>query len=1008
MNVARKRKLRTVGRVMAFSGIVFLCTVIFAANIVAGVYQKNITDFIYGYGANFEGEGVAAAFAAGDELCREIVEEGAVLLKNEPYSGTTPALPLTGVTAVNVFGWGATDGGFIISGSGSGSASERQNSEKQLLFLDALQEEGISYNTQLIDMYVEFKDGREGRSLNALDDTGSEFFRLYEPQRSYYTSPRMTHALNFSTTALIVISRLGGEAKDLPLVQYFSPGPPNESTSQINPSKTYLELSNEEEDLIDVVTSAGFARVVVILNTCNAMNLSFIENDKIHAALSIGAVGQSGASGVVRLLRGEKQAAVLDEEGEPVLNEAGEPLTETVKISPSGRTTSMHVYDFAADPTYVNAGFAGTRYYNTGARYIDYVEGIYVGYRYFETAHAINMPGFVYDEVVQFPFGYGKSYTQFSWAVDSVSPAANALLSHDSKIEIRVNVTNTGSYPGKDVVQCYVNVPYATGEVEKPYVQLAAFAKTPLLAPGQTAAVTVSFDIYDVASYDFEGKSPVGGSAYRGYVLDSGIYRVRLQTDSHRGANETRNCTAWQTEYRVGSAGIRYDQETTAPDTGRKLTPATNLFTGANAEGGVSIDGNPEGETPRIFYLSRANRFADFPYVSRPQRPFLSTFPPDGWRTNKSDTDVRYTQGVAGELRLSEMIDDELVYNKELIDRLGQDYDDPLWDELLNQMSVNEMIRLVTLGGYRTVAVESIGKIEALDLDGPSGLNQVNMTMADSLWTGYPGQTVLAQSFSAPLSFAFGTAVGIEARETNVSGWYAPAVNLQRNPFEGRNYEYYSEDPLLSGIMGAETVRGALSEGLYCYVKHFAVNETETARMGLYTWLTEQALREIYLRPFEICVKRGGANAIMSAFNRIGATWTGGSYALLTTILRDEWGFRGSVITDYSSGSAFMSVDQGIRAGNDLWLNPTESINAGSFNDRSSTTALHCLRQSSKNILFTYVNTAGERAPLKVFFPWWWIWGILPINVVFLGGSAVGLYFLLRPKRKKTTEITQT
>lgn len=947
-------------RITSFAAMGVILAVILAANILAGIFSNVITVFLYGYGVNFDN----LSAIEGDELCQEIAAEGIVMLENNGL------LPLKNVTNINVFGWGATDGGFIISGSGSGSAQERGGGAKKL-FLEGITDAGFKYNEDIINLCVNFQKERQGASLY---DPASTFFRLYEPSISAYEA-LLPGAKSFSDTALVVVSRLGGEGKDLPKVQYKSNG----SGGFVTDSKRhYLKLSSEEENLIDLVAN-NFNKVVVIINACNVMELGFLANPKIDAAISSGGVGQSGAVAIGKILNGE--------------------------VTPSGKTVDTYLYDLTSDPSYVNSGEEGVVTYKTGAaagnvnKYIDYAEDIYVGYRYFETA--AKEGAIAYDSIVQYPFGYGLSYTEFKWSVKDVKPA-NGVLTKDSKIEITVDVENTGNDAGQDVVQVYYTLPY-DGKIEKPYIQLGAFAKTIVLAPGAFQTLTLSFDAYDMASYDCYD---LNGNGFKGWELDAGKYGIRLHTDVHT----VKNCEKAITDFTIAS-GIRYSED---PVTGHEVK---NLFTGSEAVEEISIDGSNSGAG--INFLSRKDFGGTFPSSRKAARDKASVIVNQGnyWGYNKVLTNVMPQQGVAGDLSLMVLKDGKPVLNEELILELGGDYDSQLWESLLKQITREELIGLVQLGGYRTAKIDSIGKVECVDLDGPSGLNSNNMSSAETFWTCFPVETVLACTWNSTLSYIYGLAIGKEAADTNVSGWYAPAVNLHRNAFEGRNFEYYSEDPYLSGLMGAETTRGALANGLYCYVKHFAVNETETERRQLYTWLTEQALREIYLRPFEICVKKGGANGIMTSHNRLGATWTGGSYPLLTTVLRNEWGFRGSVVTDYyAQTGSFMNVDQGLRAGGDLWLTGGMLAPDGPW-DTTSPTAVFVLRQAAKNILYTYTNTyhtaynhdsSQDRfvadvglKELKGVFPWW-VFGVAAIDLAVIGGIVVWIYFLeIKPKRKK-------
>jgi len=946
----KKKVIRTI----AFSGAALILAVLIALNFAAVYFSDAINVYLYGYGVDFSQ--AEQALKAGDELCQEIEGEGIVMLKNDKET-----LPLTGTDKLNVFGWAGTDGGFVISGSGSGSADERGTGKKKSL-LQGLKDAGFEYNQELISMYENFKGEREGSSLGSSD---SLFFKLYEPNSDYYTSQILNNALNFSDVAIIVISRLGGEGKDLPKVQYKSSG--------TDTSRTYLELSTEEEQLINTVTDVGFKKVIILLNTCNAMELSFLDNAGIDAAISVGGTGQSGTISVGKLLKGE--------------------------ITPSGKTSDTYAYNLEDDPTYVNSAASGVTSYTNGGKYIDYSEGIYTGYRYYETAAYENYID--YDKAVQFPFGYGLSYTEFEWEIEEVQPQAQTILGKDDTVNITVDVTNKGTvYSGKDVVEVYFTAPYTKNGIEKSYVQLCAFAKTSLLKPNQTERLTISFAVSDMASYDCYDKNNNG---FKGYELDAGEYSIKLQTDSHNISK----CSGAEIKYNL--PGIQYPND---PVSGSEVK---NLFTSSEAYGNVSIDGSDSDAN--IVYMSRADFAGTFPTQKTSARAKTQNIISlgDNWQTDQSDVSEKPVQGASKELSLT-YTDSEgnVQINEELVLALGEDYNNEQWELLLNQLTVSELNNFVELAGYKTAKADSVGKVECIDLDGPSGLNQTNMSSVESSWTCYPVESVMSSSWNAHLSYVYGLAVGNEASVTNVSGWYAPAVNIHRSPFDGRNYEYYSEDPYLSGIMGAETVRGATANGLYCYIKHFAVNETETERSGLYTWLTEQTLREIYLKPFEIAVKKGGANAVMSSFNRLGAVWTGGNYSLLTSVLRNEWGFKGTVLTDWSSGGNYMNVDQGIRAGNDCWLSGMNYVNGHS--DKTSATAISCARQAAKNILYTYCNTCyvakthdssndkyvanvGLKTAKK-FFPYWIFW-IIGIDLIGVGGIATIIFFNLRKPKSK-------
>lgn len=991
------KKPSKASKTIQVAAMALILAIVIAANIAAASFSEIISIYLYGFGKDFSNLDTSV----GNETCIEIESEGVVLLKNNG------ALPLEnadknadGKYAVSVFGWGATNGGFITSGSGSGGSAER-GAGKLVTFLNALEgqaetkdkdgtvllpavEGKFSYYHPLIDMYVNYKSARDaGDYWNA----AYPFFNLIEPSVDKVQA-HLDGAKAHAHTAIVVISRVGGEAQDIPRIQKkFDENQPDDT------SRTYLELSTEEEAMLDLV-KANFEKVIVIVNTCNAMELGFLDDDRIDAAISVSGAGQSGTTAIAKILTGE--------------------------INPSGRTVDAYAYDLSTAATYANAPdcrevngpTGGERQYTDGnGYYIDYAEGIYVGYKWYETADAAGFwtSDFAktrwgvngYDTVVQFPFGYGLSYTDFKWEVVSVSPASGATVTADTEIKIKVKVTNIGTVAGKDVVELYYNPEYHVGSVEKSAANLAAFAKTKLIAAGGSDTVELSFKAGDMKAYDAYNKSGKVGSD-GGYILEQGNYEVSLRTDSHNVS-----AASGATVNYVVASDILIDEAT-----------VSNRFTGDNVvEGDTPIDGSKTGAN--ITFLSRENFAGTFP-EARPARA-RQNIPEDGWLPKNADTDVTPTQGKSGDMKL--YIDDQP--NLELILKLGADYDAPEWEAFLNQITKDELYGVVQGGGFRTKAVKSIAKPEFTDLDGPSGLNQeVNSGSSSStLWTSFPVSTALAQSWNTELSYKYGLVIGYEATATGVAGWYAPGANIHRSPFDGRNFEYYSEDPLLSGKMCSETVRGATNNGLYCYVKHFAVNETENKREGLYTWLNEQALREIFIRPFEIAVKEGGANAIMSAFNRLGATWSGGSYALLTQVLREEWGFRGSVLTDYAleGQMKIMDINQGIRAGNDIWLNGLRTDTIGTINGRDSATSIACARQATKNVIYTYCNTVYRQSEnLKtadanlpkaeitskaaVAPPAYWVWAIVALDVAALVGIGVWCYFLFIRKKKAKDE----
>ncbi|MCR5079500.1 MAG: glycoside hydrolase family 3 C-terminal domain-containing protein [Bacilli bacterium] len=933
--------MKRLGKILTIAGMVVLAGAVTAANIVASQFSEIISIYLGGFGNDFS----KLDTTAGNALCQEIEGEGIVLLKNEG-----DALPLKekeqnadGKFPVAVFGWGATNGGFITSGSGSGGSAER-GAGKLVTLLGALKgqeamkdSEGkellpkvdgkFAYYEPLIEMYQDYKSGRDATNYWT---AAYPFFNLIEPSIDK-VNPLVEGAKAFANTAFVVISRVGGEGQDIPRIQ--KKFDPSQSTDY---SRSYLELSTEEEDLLAVVKS-NFDKVVVIVNACNAMDLSFLEDDGIDAAISVSGGGQSGAVSIAKVLTGE--------------------------INPSGKTVDTYAYDLTTAATYANApdcreinGKTGGEraYTNDGSAYIDYAEGIYNGYRWYETADAEGFWGSSfakdkwnvekYEDVVQYPFGFGKSYSTFHSEILSVSPSSNSELTPEDEVTVNVKVTNTSEkVSGKEVVQLYFTPPYTKGGVEKSAVNLLAYGKTKLLEPKESETVTLTFKVKDMRSYDNYNRSLVVGSD-GGYVLEKGDYNISLRSDSHTVISSVNYKVAASVEVEGEKVKNRFSED-------------------GVTKGDVAIDGTTTKEN--IVYLSRDNFANTFPYPQSPRKK-ADNYPQNGWLTHLRDVDSAPVQGKAGNLKL---YNDDGKLNLDLVLELGKDYNDPKFEELLNQITPDELYGVVQGAGFRTKAIPSINKSEHMDLDGPSGLNQeVNAGAGSSstLWTSFPVQTAIAQSWNNDIAYRFGLVVGYEGYATGVAGWYAPAANIHRSPFDGRNFEYYSEDPLLSGKMCAQTVKGATNNGLYCYVKHFAVNETELKREGLTTWLNEQSLREIYLRGFEIAVKEGGANAIMSAFNRVGATWAGGNYSLLTGVLREEWGFLGSVLTDYAleAQMSIMDLDQGVRAGNDMWLNGlrTATIGNAKFKNQNDPTTLNCARIATKNMLYTFCNTVYRQS----------------------------------------------
>ena len=820
------------------------------------------------------------------ELCTDIADEGIVLLKNDDS-----ALPLASGDNINVFGWASTNP--CYGGTGSGALSD---AFPMVSLLDGLRNAGLNPNQDLIDFYTEYKAERPTVGMWSGDWT------LPEPAASLYTDDLMTSAKEYSDTAMIVITRVGGEGADLSTYMYelANGTAPDVGYEQVyddtlnegadwDEGDTYLNLTNQEEDMIDLVCE-NFDKVILVYNGANTMELGFVdEHPQIKSVLWCPGTGQSGFNGLGNIISGA--------------------------VNPSAKTSDTFVYDLTATPTFNNIGL--NQYTNmdefsvdgTLPSFVNYVEDIYVGYKFYETAAVEGLID--YDTTVQYPFGYGLSYTTFDQKLNDVTEA-------DGVITVSVTVTNTGDVAGKDVVEVYYNPPYTNGGIEKASANLIGFAKTDILEPGASQDMTVTFNVEDMASYD--------DRTAKAYVLEAGDYIISINSDSHTIIDSK--------TYNVPTA-ITYSGDNKRES---DAVAATNQFDYAR--------GNAT-------YLSRADHFAN--YAAATAKPTDYEMPAESKETfyNISNYDPATDDDPDAEAPTTGAEGDA-----QLVDLRGLDYDDPAWDSLLDELTVDEMNSLISLGGYQTNSIDSIGKVRTNDCDGPASINN-NFTGRGSI--GFPAAVMIANTWNVDIATSFGDSIGQMADEMDVSGWYAPAMNIHRSAFAGRNFEYYSEDGVLSGQMAAHAVQGAAAHGVYAYVKHFALNDQETNRCGmLCTWSTEQAMREIYLKPFEIAIKQGGAGAVMSSFNYIGNRWAGGTKELCQTVLRDEWGFQGFVLTDYFGVYGYMSADQGVRNGTDCMLvnYPTETSLVGSLTDGTiSNDGLQAMRTATHNILYTVVNS---------------------------------------------------
>ena len=863
----------------------------------------------------------------GTDLADQLTTEGAVLLKNEDNT-----LPLPGdVTKVNVFGWASTQ--WQGGGSGSGGVSS-----VNVDLIQALNAYGIETNTELQDMYTAFQKSREaGRTLGSTPEVSG---RLYEPSvtdSEYYTEELLSNALAYSDTAIVVVGRFIGESNDATKKQYKV----TKSGGDVicDETRSLLELSTEEEELLAYV-GQNYDKVILMINSGNIFELGQVETlEGVDAVVMAGMDGSDGTEALPALLYGEENFSgkTVDTWAYDMSTAASWANTGEDGVGAYSDADGLYPAD---GTTNGNLGLSGEESAYTQVSYEDYAESIYVGYKWYETADAegywdyvSNEYGEGYDGVVQFPFGYGLSYTSFEWEV--VDSCDGAVVGTDDTISVTVKVTNTGDTAGKDVVELYYAAPYIKGEIEKSAKNLGAFAKTDLLEPGESQELTLTLDVEDMASYDCYDANNNG---FAGYELDPGDYVITLQKDAHHVSPED-----GMTMTVSIAENIQYDT-------------ASNKFTGDDAIDGFSLDGSDSEQN--ITYLTRADFAGTFPAENVDTRAMTAELAEKNLYTEVDaeawidEADEAITTGADNGLSVVE--DGQLT---ELGYKLGTDYEAEEWDALLDQLTIDEMLDAVSHGYSHIKAMDSVGKPATTEQDGPSQIGGfLGAYLGISTTTGFPSASTNACTWNAELINNLGRAIGREAAGSGINGIYGPSTNIHRSPLNGRNFEYYSEDGFLSGIYAGNYVSGAKDAGTYCFIKHLINNDGEAYiyRDSVYIWETEQALREIYLKPFEIAIKEYGATGVMSSYNRIGSTWSGGSEALLKGVLREEWNFCGAVITDYADHQQFMNGDQMIRAGGDIWM---DGFTEGELTcETESNSFRQALRTAAKHIIYQYCN----------------------------------------------------
>lgn len=862
----------------------------------------------------------AEAFANAQEVNLKLAEEGFVLLKNE-----NAALPMNKGARISVFSKNSVNLSYGGSGSGGFDTSNNKN------LYESLNDAGFVTNPTLKSFYESSQSGPV-RTANSsdLDNGDNQKIATAETPQSKYTDAVKNSYADYSDAALVVITRIGGEGFDLPRYQ-------GDSEGAVSPDSHYLELDQNEIDLLTAVTDGTFKRVVVVFNTPSSFEATFLKDsayaafaDKIDAAVWIGFTGSNGITALGEILNGD--------------------------VNPSGRLVDTWAADFTKNPSFVNFGTGclpdTTDKYDGGMYYsVDYEEGIYVGYRYYETRGETDGEDW-YNANVVYPFGYGLSYTTFDWTVGDASASEIEL---GTTITVPVTVKNTGSVAGKDVVQLYASAPYTLGGIEKAHKVLVGFAKTKLLQPGESETVTVSFDPYSAASYDYRDANSNG---FSGYELETGEYTLYVSRNAHE--SEKAIALNLAADVQIG----------TDPTTDSEVV---NRYT--DSEDFLDSDWQLDA------MLSRADWEGTWPTPQTAQQHAGTDRLYEEIRSEEHNNPTDFDSeeypwfGEEPTLTLRDLLPSAEAEGYEPV----VSYDDERWEELMMGCDEEEMIALINNGAYHTLAMESVGLPATIHGDGPSGFTcfmskeQVNGTCQ------YVSEPVMASTWNIDLMNELGEAIGEEgtigdkATGQPYSSIYAPGVNIHRSPFGGRCSEYFSEDPFISGMMGAAEVQGIQSRGVLPTVKHFVANEQETHRSigGDLSWLSEQALREIYLKPFEYTVKLGETRGIMTSFNRIGTRWTGGDYRLLTEILRNEWGFNGLVICDFNTIPQYMIPRMMFYAGGSIDL-ATQQSAMWTDCDTSDAGDAIVLMRAVKDVMYALVNSNAMNAEVIGYNPPIW------------------------------------
>lgn len=919
-------------------------------------------------------------------VAERITAEGAVLLKNAEQT-----LPLANTESVTIFGHSSAN--TIVCGTGSADIDDT----------DA----------------VDFKTAIEAKTKLKINEDMWNFYSSEEILKNYETNPKKgdnsirngsdgvtkgQYTVNevpwnklpdskndnkYKDAAIVVFSRLGGEMYDLPADVAHQ----GNTTETVNSSGNSLELTIQERELLSNINNAGYKKTIVLINSTNALECDFVDEPSlgVDACMWIGYTGLFGLNATADLLVGN--------------------------VNPSGKLVDTYCVDNTTSPAHVNI-YGGTwsnvdqygtymfdlnldsnMYYNV------YQEGIYVGYRYYETRYADyvlgqgNAGNYNYDADVKYSFGYGLSYTTFSYSDYKVKE-------NNDSFDVSVKVTNTGNYAGKEVVEVYFQSPYTdydkAHKIEKAAIELCGFAKTGVIKSGESETVTINVPKKELRTYDaYNSKT---------YILDAGDYYLTIGNGAHAALNNVLMALNADTSKMSGNGNkdlvYKWTNKTLDKTTYSVSNESGEVVEITNKLEEADLNLAASGNTEKITYLSRSNWLDTFP--KQPLKLALSEAMSQAMTSIKKYTKPESnrqmpTMGKDGSMTLAQMI--------------GKDFNDPLWQDLLDQVTYEEMCLLIGVGYHSTYSMASVAKPRTVDENGPQGFTTklTDVFGKSSTVCAYTDENIMAATWNVEFMEEVGKAIGEDGLQLGMSGLYGPAMNTHRSPYAGRNFEYYSEDGFLGGKIAAAEVKGIQSKGVYVYLKHFAFNDSETHCRCYSIFGNEQALREVYLEPFEHAVVDGGAYCVMNSFGRVGVVWTGAHKGLMTDILRGEWGMRGFALTDYSNTGKTFDVMLGVMAGTDSWDCSAQGLNTWSdkllkWKEKEDAELTWAMRNATHRILYTVANSnamngMSPSSRIVSVTPWWkaCVYGLIGGSGVAMicAGTLDVLAILNRKKNKK-------